>query len=155
MSYRVLLSAPFHGSIDAWTEHLCLETLPDGRIEISSRSAEVLMGPDWADGDVVWPEGYDPESDDGSDALPLTVGGKAVAGRDGDYIVGEDLRPHSDDSIARFSLGQITDAFSWLQNYGWTTKPGFADAWTLIQEAFSISRVRPRTARAQRAPGSY
>jgi hypothetical protein len=155
MSYRVLLSAQFHGSIDAWTEHLCLETLSDGCIEISSRSAEVLMGPDWADGDVVWPKGYDPESDDGSDVLPLTVGGKAVAGRDGDYIVGEDLRPHSDDSIARFSLGQVADAFSWLQHYGWAIRPGFADAWTVIQEAFSISRVRPRTARAQRAPGSY
>ena len=74
MSYRVLLSAQFHGSMDAWTEHLCLETVSDGRIELSSRSPEVLMSPDWADGDVIWPEGYDPESDDGSDVLPLTVG---------------------------------------------------------------------------------
>ena len=63
MSYRVVLKSEFHGSIDAWTESLCLEILPDGRVAITSRSAEPLMGEGWEAGEVVWPEGYDPEDD--------------------------------------------------------------------------------------------
>ena len=75
-------------SVDAWTEYLCLEILPDRRVAITSRSAEPLMGKGWEAGEVVWPEGYDPENDDG-DTLPISVGGKTVAGRDGDFLVGE------------------------------------------------------------------
>ena len=75
-------------SVDAWTEYLCLEILPDRRVAITSRSAEPLMGKGWEAGEVVWPEEYDPENDDG-DTLPISVGGKTVAGRDGDFLVGE------------------------------------------------------------------
>ena len=46
------------------------------------------MGEGWEAGEVVWPEAYDPENDDG-DTLPISVGGKTVAGRDGDFLVGE------------------------------------------------------------------
>jgi hypothetical protein len=30
----------FHGAIDPWTEYLCMERLPDGSLELSSRSRE-------------------------------------------------------------------------------------------------------------------
>ena len=85
-------------------EYLCLEILPDRRVAITSRSAEPLMGKGWEAGEVVWPEGYDPENDDG-DTLPISVGGKTVAGRDGDFLVGEELLPHSDDATVTFSPG--------------------------------------------------
>ena len=39
MSYQVVLKSEFHGSIDAWTEYLCLEILPDRRVAITSRMA--------------------------------------------------------------------------------------------------------------------
>lgn len=55
------------------------------------------MGEGWEAGEVVWPEGYDPENDDG-DTLPISVGGKTVAARDGDFLVGEELLPHSDNA---------------------------------------------------------
>ena len=36
--------------------------------------------------------------------LPISVGGKTVAGRDGDFLVGEELLPHSEmfHSVIRF-----------------------------------------------------
>src|SRR3954468_19774880 len=146
MAYQVLLSEEFHGMTDAWTEHLCLEILADGRIELSSRSAEPLMAGDWSAGEVEWPEGYDPDSDDGDDdddgVLPLTVGGKLVAGRDGDFIVGEELQPHHDEVIAAFNPGEINAARVWLKDYGWAEKPGFERAWMTISETLSSSDHR-------------
>ena len=136
MSYRVVLKSEFHGSIDAWTEYLCLEILPDRRVTITSRSAEPLMGGGWEAGEVVWPEGYDPENDDG-DTLPISVGGKTVAGRDGDFLVGEELLPHSDDATVTFSPGQQAAARSWLENYGWSKRPGFREAWLEIEATLS------------------
>jgi len=32
----------FTGAIDTWREHLCLDRRPDGRLEVSSRSRELL-----------------------------------------------------------------------------------------------------------------
>jgi hypothetical protein len=57
----------FHGAIDAWTEYLCMERLPDGSLELSSRSRELLgYGHDWWLGEVVWPAGHNPdENEDG------------------------------------------------------------------------------------------
>jgi hypothetical protein len=63
-------------------------------------------------------EGYDPENDDG-DTLPISVGGKTVAGRDGDFLVGEELLPHSDDATVTFSPGQQVLCSIRLENYGW------------------------------------
>jgi hypothetical protein len=123
----VLLSGEFHGAVDAWTEHLCLEVRTDGRVELSSRSRELLMGYGWEAGEVVWPEGYDPEHADNG-VLPLSVGGKAVAGTSGDFIVGENLVPHVGGSTAVFDHGQTEDARSWLASYGWWGKPGIEDA---------------------------
>ncbi len=93
---EILADQEFSGFLDAWWEYLCLRRLPDGRVEVSSRSRELLGYENQWFGDPVWPEGYDPEDDD-RDVLPVTVGGKAVFGRDGCGVVGEDLLPHSDD----------------------------------------------------------
>ncbi len=136
MSYRILLEGEFHGAIDAWTEYLCLEIMPGGRVTITSRSAELLMGEGWEAGEAVWPQGYDPESDDG-ETLPISVGGKTVAGRDGDFLVGEELVPHSGDATTTFSPGQQTAARSWLENYGWSERAGFREAWLEIDAALS------------------
>jgi hypothetical protein len=138
MSYRVVLEGEFHGSTDAWTEYLCLEILPDRRVTITSRSAELLMGEGWEAGKVVWPQGYDPDNND-RDTLPISVGGKAVAGRDGDFVVGEELVPHSDDATATFGAGQQAAARSWLDGYGWSKCPGFKQAWLAIEAALSVS----------------
>jgi hypothetical protein len=132
MSYRVLLESEFHGATDVWTEYLCLEVLPDLRVVITSRSAVLLMGEGWEAGEIVWPEGYDPENDNG-DTLPISVGGKAVAGRDGDFLVGEELLPHSDDATAMFIPGQQAAAQSWLEKYGWSQRPGFRETWLEIE----------------------
>ena len=72
------------------------------------------MGEGWEAGEVVWPEGYDPENGDG-DTLPISVGGKSVAGRDGDFLVGEELLLHSDDATVTLSPGQQAAARSWLK----------------------------------------
>lgn len=134
MSYEVLLTAEFHGAMDVWTEHLCVEVLPDRRVELSSRSAEPLMGDGWEAGEVVWPDDYDPDDDEaGDDVLPVSVGGKRVAGKDGDFIVGEELMPHSDDAVAIFDRGQVEEAREWLKAYGWADRPGFPKAWAAIQ----------------------
>jgi hypothetical protein len=96
----------------------------DGGLELSSRSNEVLGYGDWWDGEVVWPEGYEPDANDhdkAEDVLPLTVGGKTVRGRDGDAVVGEKLVPHYDYSVATFRPGQSADARVWLEDYGWST----------------------------------
>jgi hypothetical protein len=128
----------FSGAIDAWTEYLCMERLADGSLELSSRSKELLGYGDWWDGEVVWPEGYNPDDPDtDEDVLPLTVGGKTVSGRDGDGIIGHELVPHNDDAVAVFRRGQSEDARVWLQRYGWSRTPNFEAAMEKIKNALS------------------
>jgi hypothetical protein len=82
------------GLKDSWREYLCLERLPDGGVELSSRSYELLGYEDWWAGEVVWPDGYGPDAhkdeenadDADEDVLPLSVGGKPVMGRDGNPL---------------------------------------------------------------------
>lgn len=126
----------FSGAIDAWTEYLCIERLADGSLELSSRCNELLGYGRWRDGEVVWPDGYNPDADE--DVLPLTVGGKTVLGRDGDYIVGRKLVPRSDDAFAVFGPGQSEDARGWLEDYGWSRAPDFEAAMEKIKNALSV-----------------
>jgi hypothetical protein len=90
---EILGSLEFSGAIDIWTKYLCLKRLPDGGVDLSSRSFELLAyGIEWF-GEPVWPEGHD-DADRG--ILPFLLGGKPVRGRDGDGIVGNELFPHND-----------------------------------------------------------
>jgi hypothetical protein len=133
---EILGSFRFSGFTDAWTEYLCLTRLPDGGVELSSRSYELLgYGRTWWDGEPVWREGYDPDADE--DVLPLSVGGKLVTGRDGDAIHGEVLVPHDDDAIVTFPHGELEDARAWLEGRGWTRAPNFEAMMTKIEEALS------------------
>lgn len=139
MPYKVLLTAEFHGAMDTWTEYLCIQAFPNSQIELSSRSREALMGYGWSAGEIIWPESYDPddEESEGCDVVPVSVAGKPVIGRDGDFFVGETLLPHADDAVAIFSRGQANDARRWLKAYGWADKRGFAAAWETIEKALS------------------
>jgi hypothetical protein len=136
---EILGSVEFSGFTDTWTEYLCLKRLPDGGVELSSRSCELLgYGGTWWSGEPVWPEGYDPDADDADeDVLPLSVGGKLVRGRDGDGIVGDDLLPHDDGAVVTFRYGELEDARRWLQERGWTRAPDFKDAMKKIKDALS------------------
>ena len=105
------------------------------------------MGEGWEAGEVVWPEGYELENDDG-DTLPISTGGKTVAGRDGDFLVGEELLPHSDDATVTFSPRQQAAARSWLENCDWSERPGFGEAWLEIEAALSAG-LKERCAERQ------
>ncbi len=67
-------------------------------------------------GEVVWPDGCDPD-DDEELPLPVSIGGKKVIGiEDGAYL-GEDLVVHSDDATATFHPGEYEEARTWLESY--------------------------------------
>ena len=130
----------FHGGMDAWSEYLCMERMPDGSLELSSRSRELLgYGVDWRLGEVVWQESYNPDENEGCD-LPLTVAGKAVWVRDGHGVVGRKLVPHTDEAVAVFRPSQCRDARAWLEEYGWSRAPNFETAMEMINAALSTAR---------------
>jgi hypothetical protein len=146
----------FHGAIDAWTEYLCMERLMDGSFELSSRSRELLgYCGDWF-GEPVWPEGYSPDAaypDASEEVSPLTVGGKAIFGRDRDGVVGHGLVPHSDDAVAVFRRGQFRDARVWLEDYGWSRAPSFGAAMEMINAALSTGGSRRSVGRGGNSAG--
>jgi hypothetical protein len=130
----------FHGRLDTWNEYLCMERLEDGRLELSSRR-RVLLGYEnsWF-GEVVWPEGHDPDQNEG-DILPVTVDGTAVWGRDGSGIVGHELVSYGDEAVRVFRLGESEDARVWLGDYGWARAANFEAAMEMIKAALSKSRT--------------
>lgn len=132
---EVVLESAFFGAVDGWTEYLCVEVLPSGWIEVTSCSREVLCMDPPEGRDVVWPEGYDPENDEHAGTLPISVDGKVVAERDGDFLVGETLYPHSDDAVIRVERGDVETALEWARGYGWAEQPGFEEAWRKVEEA--------------------
>src|SRR5271166_6050202 len=106
----ILGKREFHGLVDGSTEYLCAERRPGRSLELSSRSRELLgYSGEWF-GEPVWPEG---EQDVDGVALPLTVDGKPVWGRDGDGVVGYQLAPHTDEAVAVFRPGQSQEARQW------------------------------------------
>lgn len=117
-------------STSAW------RSCPGGRVELTSRSREPLAGA------VVYPDSVVPDDDTEGEVLPLTIAGKPVWGRDGDFLVGEDMQPHSDDATAIFEGGESTSARDWLEAYGWSRKPGFAEAWSAIEAAIADQASR-------------
>lgn len=142
-SRHVLLAAEFSGRLDTWTEHLCIAVEPDGTVVLSSCCRELLMYEGRADGEVLWPEGHEPDPEDEDredDILPLSIGGIPVFGRDGCAIVGEQLLPYSDDSLIRLRLGEIRAAREWLEDYGWANQTGFEFAWQRIRKILSGRR---------------
>lgn len=110
----------FHCSnmASTWTEYLCMEVLPDGSLELTSKSREVL-GADGALGDdVVWPEGFDPEDEDcDNQPWPISIGGKQVVTCEDGIYLGAELGPHSDGSSATFEPGESVEAVNWVLRY--------------------------------------
>lgn len=137
---QVIATAHFSTMASSWTEYLCMEVCPDGRVELSSQGHEVLGYGDWFDGEVVWPEGFDPEKYDpeegGDMPLPVSVGGqKIIQMEDGAYL-GEGMRPHSDDSTTTFQPGEVEEAREWLASYYKDAHiDDFPTAWAKVEEA--------------------
>jgi hypothetical protein len=129
----------FYGRLDAWNEYLWRERLEDGSLEFSSRR-RVLLGYEnsWF-GEVVWPEGHNPDENEG-DILPVTVDGTAVWGRDGGGVVGHQLVPYGDEAVRVFRPGESEDAQGWLEDYGWARAPNFEAAIEMIKDALSEGR---------------
>lgn len=135
-----LLSRAVSTPADSWTEHLCLQRIDRGSIELSIRAREVLAHLSELDGDVIWPEGYDPdgrEEVDDDEVLPLSIDGKRVWGRDGEILLGSDLVPINDTATARFALGEIDAARTWLERANWQRVQGFDAAWLEISETIA------------------
>lgn len=137
----VLLSRAVSTPADSWTEHLCLQCIDGRGIELSIRAQEVLADLSALEGDVVWPEGCDPgachEVDADNDLLPLSIDGKRVWGRDGDVLLGRELVPITDTTSARFALGEIEAAQTWLERADWQRVQGYDAAWLKISEAIA------------------
>lgn len=103
----------------SWTEYLCMEVSPDGSVTLTSKSREVL-GADWSleNDDVVWPEGFDPVTEDCDEQpWPVSIGGKEVAACEDGIYLGTALLPHSDGSTATFKPGESDAAEEWVQQY--------------------------------------
>lgn len=120
---RVLAKAEFCGAIDCWTEFLCLQENPDGTITLSSCSRKMLA------------EARDYSDEDGEQSLPEYIDGERVWGVDGDFVVGEQLVPHSDDAVVILSHGDVEEARVWLEDRGWRNKDGFSSAWAEIKRS--------------------
>jgi hypothetical protein len=102
----------------SWTEYLCFQRMEDNRFELSIRGYEILGEVRefvMADDNL--------EDDDYEFELPKEIEGQAVAGIEGEYIVGHALVNHSDEhwpiSFANPSDGELRD---WLDYADWDTE---------------------------------
>jgi hypothetical protein len=123
---QVLAEAEFNGAVDCWTEFLCLQQSPDDTITLSSCSRTVLA------------EAHDYSNEEGEIELPEHINGERVWGIDGDFVVGEQLVPHSDDAVIVLSRGNVEEARAWLEERGWHDRAQFPAAWAVIEEAMCV-----------------
>ena len=91
--FEVLTAGDFYGSVDSWTEYLCLARNADGSITLSNRSREILAEA------ARYRE---------RDRLPATIRGKEVSRIDGDFVVGKRLLLHDADAGSRFRKISLT-----------------------------------------------
>jgi hypothetical protein len=132
--FDVLLKGEFYGSVDFWTEYLCLARNADGGITLSSRSREILA---------------EAASYKERGRLPWTIRRKHVWGFDGDYVVGKKLLPNDGTAELTVLQDQFDVAVGWLMRRRWHRQAQFGEAWAQIRTAlyspkfFSISKPLP------------
>jgi hypothetical protein len=118
--FEVLIAGDFYGSVDTWTEYLCLARNADGSITLSSRSREIL-----AEAAPYMERGW----------LPETIRGKEVEGYDGDYVVGTRLLLHDGEAEITVAQNQFDVAAGWLVSRKWNLQHQFGRAWARIRSA--------------------
>ena len=75
--------------------------------------------------------------DEGEVILPETIDGQRVGGREGDYVVGEELLPIDDDAEITLRASAEAKARKWLAVRRWDKKAGYKMAWTESAVALS------------------
>jgi hypothetical protein len=118
--FEVLTAGDFYGSVDRWTEYLCLARNADGSITLSSRSREIL-----AEAPRYRERGW----------LPTAIRRRAVWGLDGDYVVGTRLLLHDGDAEITLRQNQFDVAAEWLIRRKWHLQHQFGRAWARIRSA--------------------
>ena len=118
--FEVLITGEFYGSVDSWTEYLCLARNGDGSITLSSRSREIL-----AEAAKYRKRGW----------LPTTIRRKEVSGFDGDYVVGKRLLLHDGEAEITVCQNQFDVAAEWLIRRKWNLQDQFGKAWARIRSA--------------------
>jgi hypothetical protein len=132
--FEILITGEFYGSVDSWTEYLCVARNADGSITLSSRSREVL-----AEAAKYRQRGW----------LPATIRRKEVEGYDGDYVVGKRLFLQDGKAEVTVRQNQFDVAVEWLMRRKWHSQAQFEEAWAQIRAAlysptfFSMSRRLP------------
>ena len=95
------------GSIDSWTEYLCLEKLNLG-YELTIRGYEILA------------HIYDFEDEDGNVRIPKEIDGVKVSHCDSEYVCGSNLVMRSEEEgSVKFNNANEDEVFSWLQSVDW------------------------------------
>jgi hypothetical protein len=118
--FEVLVAGEFYGSVDSWTEYLCLARNADGSIALSSGSREILAEA------ARYRE---------RDRLPATIRRKEGEVYDGDYVVGKRLLLHDGDAGITVAQNQFDLAAEWLISRKWNLQPQFGRAWARIRSA--------------------
>lgn len=97
----ILDSAEQSTHVSTWTEHLCLQRLPDGKWEIDIRSWEVA-------GEAKDYEYYDEEAEE--TVLPDQINGVEVIGTEDEFVVVANLVTHRDDYPV-----YVFESFDWAE----------------------------------------
>jgi hypothetical protein len=150
---QVLAFTDSNSMLDTWTEYLCLEHHADGSITLSLRGYAVLgSAADY---------GYDPEAkaeaeDEGAEyqepaAYPEFIDGVRVSGRDGEYLIGDELVNVADDSEIDLRAGEINKAIDWLEDNGWHEHQEYREAILKPIEAALLGSIQPVVAKPERS----
>jgi hypothetical protein len=118
--FEILITGEFYGSVDSWTEYLCLARNADGSITLNSRSREIL-----AEAGKYRERGW----------LPATIRRKEVEGYDGDYVVGKRLLLHDAEAEITVRQNQFDVAAAWLISRKWNLQDQIGRAWARIRSA--------------------